>query len=164
MVHTGPEEDVIGALSPAAPPSAPNDSPPLKRPHEPAQLLDAPDASLVSAEFVRKAAAWATAARPTASIKHTKEQRVCVIRPPATFDRNSTSVTGRRTSPGPVAADDHVSQMGVRAAFSQSRPIRTPPGAVVGSQQRVSTAWRLVSGPDRCATQTGSERLHRHRH
>ena len=120
-------------------------------------------ARLVSAEFVRKAAAWATAARPTASIKHTKEQRVCVIRPPATFDRNSTSVTGRRTSPGPVAADDHVSQMGVRAAFSQSRPIRTPPGAVVGSQQRVSTAWRLVSGPDRCATQTGIERLHRHR-
>jgi hypothetical protein len=72
-------------------------------------------------------------------------------------------VTDRRTSPGPVAADDHVSQMGVRAAFSQSRPIRTPPGAVVGFSTRVSTAWRLVSGPDRCATQTGSERLHRHR-
>ena len=88
---------------------------------------------------------------------------MCVIRPPATFDRNSTSVTDRRTSTGPVAADDHVSQMGVRAAFSQSRPVRTPPGAVGGFSTRVSTAWRLVSGPDRCATQTGSERLHRHR-
>jgi len=60
-------------------------------------------------------------------------------RPPATFDRNSTSVTGRRTSPGPVAADDYVSQMGVRAAFSQSRPTRTPPAPL----------WVLDTGLDR---------------
>ena len=84
MVHTGPEEDVIGALSPAAPPSAPNDSPPLKRPHEPAQLLDAPDASLVSAEFVRKAAALGDR-RPTNNLDQTyEEQRVCGY--PATGD------------------------------------------------------------------------------
>jgi len=44
---------VVGALSSAAPPSAPNDSPPLKRPHEPAQLLDAPDASLVQVSSIR---------------------------------------------------------------------------------------------------------------
>jgi hypothetical protein len=162
MVHTGPEEDVIGALSPAAPPSAPNDSPPLKRPHEPAQLLDAPDASLVSAEFVRKAAAWATAARPTTSIKHMKSSACAVIRPPATFDRNATSVTGRRTSPGPVAAHDHVSQMGVRArSHNPGLSARRP--APLWVLNTGLAAWRLVSGPDRCATQTGIERLHRHR-